>query len=268
MLRIARYYLRDQWSRSLGLAAGLHGLGLMLLAAATLTQFESGGKQIGFTVEIEMAPSAEADFPAEPTFELAPSRVQSLVTPEMAIIDDRMFRQMSTAELFAAAERPADADVKMQAEDPAARRAVQSGFSTSTATTTPRQAPVGKQMLAAAADLRAPHVQGSDIELPRRPPAGSRQLGSEETPADFSGNSPAIYPAEAKLRGLQGTVFLRLHVTDQGEVEQVEIVRGSGHPILDGAAVHMVRRWRGRPRTRGGEPIASVETIPIHFRLR
>ena len=84
---------------------------------------------------------------------------------------------------------------------------------------------------------------------------------------DFSNSPPPIYPEAARLVGIEGRVVLRLQVDATGRVVSVEIVRGSGYPILDAAAVTQVRRWQGRPAVRFGRPEASVVQLPVDFRL-
>ncbi len=86
-----------------------------------------------------------------------------------------------------------------------------------------------------------------------------------ETPADFSNNRPPEYPAEAIRLRLEGTVVVRLHIGSAGSVEQVDVVKSSGHAVLDQAAVKALQSWRGRPRMRGDNAIPSTEQFPIHF---
>ncbi len=60
------------------------------------------------------------------------------------------------------------------------------------------------------------------------------------------------YPALLRDAGISGTVSLRVHVTDRGEVKDVEVSRSSGHDALDQAAVRMARRfaWGNPGKTR------------------
>jgi protein TonB len=85
-------------------------------------------------------------------------------------------------------------------------------------------------------------------------------------PPDFTGNLPPRYPAEALANGWEGTVLLRLRINAGGQVEDVVVVQGSGHQILDEAAVAAVRQWRGIAAKRGGRPVASVELFPVEFK--
>ncbi len=87
------------------------------------------------------------------------------------------------------------------------------------------------------------------------------------TSPDFLGNRPPAYPVEAIRKRLEGTVLLRLYIDAAGRVEQVEVAETSGHAILDQSAVKAVRSWRGRPAHRGNLRVATVELLPVHFRL-
>lgn len=92
-------------------------------------------------------------------------------------------------------------------------------------------------------------------------------LAEEEVAADLSHNRSPQYPAEAVRGRLEGTVLLRLHIDAAGEVVKVELIRSSGHATLDRAAVEAVGTWQGQPARRGDVPVASVEVLPIRFRL-
>lgn len=89
----------------------------------------------------------------------------------------------------------------------------------------------------------------------------------EREPPDFAGNRPPAYPLEAIRRQWEGTVLLRLRIADSGRVEGVEIVKSSGHAILDRSAVAAVLSWQGRPARQGGQPVATEEVLPVRFRL-
>jgi len=49
------------------------------------------------------------------------------------------------------------------------------------------------------------------------------------------------YPDEARRRSLEGQLVMTVAVRRDGSVERVDIVQASGHPILDEAAVRIVR---------------------------
>lgn len=82
-----------------------------------------------------------------------------------------------------------------------------------------------------------------------------------------SRNPPPAYPRIARQRGWEGEVLLKLSVSSEGQVEQVAIVRSSGHAVLDRAAVRAVRRWLFRPAHRDEVAVASEVVQPVRFTL-
>lgn len=89
----------------------------------------------------------------------------------------------------------------------------------------------------------------------------------DKSPPDLAGNPPPPYPSEAIRRRLEGSVMLRLHINSSGRVSSVEIAESSGHAILDNSAVNTVRSWRGQPARLNGQPVATIELLPVRFRL-
>ncbi len=61
--------------------------------------------------------------------------------------------------------------------------------------------------------------------------------------------------------------MLRIKINSTGKVANVAVVRSSGYPILDQAAIAAVRAWRGQPALRGGRLVEVIETLPVCFRL-
>ncbi|MBF0626290.1 MAG: energy transducer TonB [Magnetococcales bacterium] len=86
-------------------------------------------------------------------------------------------------------------------------------------------------------------------------------------PATYRENPKPSYPVLARRRGYQGVVLARVAVDVLGQPVRVEIRQGSGHEILDRAALETLQRWRFHPARRQGQPVASVLEIPLHFKL-
>jgi len=81
-------------------------------------------------------------------------------------------------------------------------------------------------------------------------------------------NPKPLYPREARKRGAQGEVLLKVEVLSTGLVGQVEVKKSSGHEILDRSALSAVKQWRFSPAKRGEEAIAFWVNIPIKFQLQ
>ena len=75
------------------------------------------------------------------------------------------------------------------------------------------------------------------------------------------------YPLGARLRGEEGAVTVRVWVKPSGRVSRSEVIRSSGFPALDEAAVDAARRAR-YVSTRPGAWSAEAETtMTFRFRL-
>lgn len=101
------------------------------------------------------------------------------------------------------------------------------------------------------------------------PSLGARAVGAVVPPGADAGhrNAPPAYPPESRRRGEEGVVRLALRVGPDGQVEDAEVSESSGHPALDRAALDAARRWRFRPATQGGLPVAATLRTAVHFRL-
>jgi protein TonB len=89
---------------------------------------------------------------------------------------------------------------------------------------------------------------------------------TEATPQALR-NRPPTYPWLARMQGWAGTVVLRVLVTQDGAVGQIEIQQGSGHDILDAAALRAVHGWRFSPARIGSIHLVSWVSVPVRFQL-
>ncbi|MGA9523100.1 MAG: TonB family protein [Myxococcaceae bacterium] len=100
------------------------------------------------------------------------------------------------------------------------------------------------------------------------PPAPKPVILPEDgvPPVALPSNPMPDFPPEARAKGQEGMVILRLVVTAAGEVTKVELLKGN-EPFAS-AAVAAVKSWRYKPALSGGQPIAVFQTLRIPFRLR
>ncbi|HEY5633930.1 MAG TPA: energy transducer TonB, partial [Burkholderiaceae bacterium] len=75
--------------------------------------------------------------------------------------------------------------------------------------------------------------------------------------ASWAGNAPPPYPPVARRLGEQGEVRLDVHVGPSGRVLDVRLKRSSGSDVLDQTAIETVKKWRFRPATVDGQPVAE-----------
>jgi TonB family protein len=80
----------------------------------------------------------------------------------------------------------------------------------------------------------------------------------------ISGDDPE-YPPTARSVRTGGTVVLKVTISKEGEVKDVEVV--SGPSVLQSSAVKAVRTWRYRPYLLEGEPVQVETTVNIVFNL-
>lgn len=77
------------------------------------------------------------------------------------------------------------------------------------------------------------------------------------------------YPAISIRLQEQGTVAITFVISPEGTSTNCEVVTPSGKPRLDEAACRMVvRRWKYKPATQGGKPVAVGQSANIVFQLR
>ena len=79
-------------------------------------------------------------------------------------------------------------------------------------------------------------------------------------PADY-------YPPVSARTGEQGRVVIRMCFNANGRVTTSEVVKSSGYPRLDEAAVKMGRHYRFRPAMMGTKPLEDCVAQPVTFSL-
>lgn len=76
---------------------------------------------------------------------------------------------------------------------------------------------------------------------------------------------PFAYPADLWRDGIEGEVVLRVHITEAGVVDSVEIEKSSGHPELDEIALRGAQELRYQPAVEDEQPIAVWAILPVLF---
>ena len=77
------------------------------------------------------------------------------------------------------------------------------------------------------------------------------------------------YTVEAKQQGIQGTVELSVVVKDDGTVGDVKVIKSLDDKYgLDDQAVIAMKKWRFKPGTKDGKPVAVEVTVEMSFKLR
>jgi TonB family protein len=83
----------------------------------------------------------------------------------------------------------------------------------------------------------------------------------------YAQNPKPVYPQEAREKGYQGKVLLRVEVLANGRVGQVALKKTSGCEALDRSALAAVKEWRFIPARKGEVAVPVWVVIPIKFQL-
>lgn len=74
------------------------------------------------------------------------------------------------------------------------------------------------------------------------------------------------YPDSARIKGIEGTVFVSFEIDGYGQVSEVAIVKGVS-PELDKEALRVIKgmpRWK--PGKQSGRPISVTQQVPVKFK--
>ena len=84
----------------------------------------------------------------------------------------------------------------------------------------------------------------------------------------YAENPRPIYPQEARRKGYEGEVILRVEVLPNGRVGQIEVRKSSGYELLDRSALATVKQWKFIPAKKGETSIPLWVNIPVKFQLQ
>jgi len=97
---------------------------------------------------------------------------------------------------------------------------------------------------------------------------GRGRGGSGAGSPKYAENPKPPYPQEARNKGYQGTVRLKVEVLPDGRVGEIELKESSGYDVLDQSALDTVKKWRFIPAMKGKTPISCWVIVPITFQLK
>jgi TonB family protein len=121
-----------------------------------------------------------------------------------------------------------------------------------------------------AADRLARTMRADLVFAPRKTPCmpgGSLNPARSGAAIVRGEDVDAYYPADAKRRGEQGTLVLRVRVDEKGCGTQVAVRVRSGFESIDAAALTWFETARFSPGNRAGRPIVSELDFKIHFKM-
>jgi len=112
-------------------------------------------------------------------------------------------------------------------------------------------------------DQQTAHTVASAMIMPS---AGSTSARDNFPISDLHNPSPE-YPEMAIFLGYQGNAIVRIKVSAKGLSQGVEILRSSGHKILDEAVTKALKKWRFTPSKPGNTPMANSVVISVIYIL-
>jgi TonB family protein len=104
-------------------------------------------------------------------------------------------------------------------------------------------------------------------EVQEGPTSGQKrvQVASGMTAGLLIKKVAPVYPQEARMAYIQGTVVMQADISREGDIVNLEVTDG---PIeLAGSAVHAVRHWKYKPYMLNGEAVAVRTTIQVNYAL-
>lgn len=136
----------------------------------------------------------------------------------------------------------------------------------------PRQIVAETPMVAPTDHVAPPPPPVPAIETPPAPaappkPAGPIMLGGDLS-VSCPERTPPHYPPHSRRMAEEGTVVLRVELTEHGDVSAARVHSSSGFARLDEAALEAVRTWRCHPARRAGHPVRATALQPFNFILQ
>ncbi len=95
-------------------------------------------------------------------------------------------------------------------------------------------------------------------------PPGPFEVGAEVLPPRRLAAPLPAYPDDAWVHGIAGDVLVRAIIDENGDVKDVEVVKGLPYGMTE-AALEAIRRWKFAPATRNGRPVAVYRNLSVRF---
>jgi protein TonB len=90
-------------------------------------------------------------------------------------------------------------------------------------------------------------------------------VGGNVQAAKLINHIDPVYPPAARAAGIEGTVTVRVTLTEDGTVEAAEPT--DGNPALAAAAIDAVKQWTWQPTLFNGHPVKVVTSVTVPFKL-
>jgi protein TonB len=108
---------------------------------------------------------------------------------------------------------------------------------------------------------------GSGSGSPRGTSSMGGGGGGSRSGLRMLGLAKPVYPREAIIKGIEGTVTLFLRISADGKVTEVKIHESSGHEVLDKAALTHARNMLFIPARENYQAVAATALYPMKYSL-
>ncbi|HET8772525.1 MAG TPA: energy transducer TonB [Thermoanaerobaculia bacterium] len=107
---------------------------------------------------------------------------------------------------------------------------------------------------------------GGDDAPPEPAPDGPLRVGGNVKAPVVVDRADPVYTETARKARIQGVVIVEAIIDKQGNVDNVKIVKGLPGGLSE-EAMKAVRKWKFRPGTMGGEPVATIFNLTVNFQM-
>src|SRR5215469_9290689 len=143
--------------------------------------------------------------------------------------------------------------------------AVPAGISPAPAAPSPEDVQAPAMDTLASAGSGAPNLPQSLLSTEARLPSNSLRTSQGISGGALTHRVNPIYPTQARVQRIEGTVVLEALVGEDGNVHDVKVTSGSA--VLASAAKQAVEQWRYQPFQLNGKPVSMSTSVKIVFKL-
>ncbi len=89
---------------------------------------------------------------------------------------------------------------------------------------------------------------------------------SVDTEPGLVKNAVPVYPEEAKKNGLEGTVYVKIWIDEDGKVKDA-LIQKSDAEIFNQPSVDAAKQFQFTPALKDGTPVSVWVTVPFKYKL-
>ena len=94
------------------------------------------------------------------------------------------------------------------------------------------------------------------------------EIGDIDQPITAIVKLNPVYPMRARRLGIEGYVTIKLLISEEGLVEQTEILKSQPEGVFESSVLHATSSWKFTPGTIDGRPVKTFVTTTIRFDLK